>query len=719
MGRLGAFVALVCASGCFHDESLTCGTLECPHGKVCDTTHEMCVGPDQLTACDGSTAGSSCATAAIAGVCVDGVCLPVVCGDGVVEPPEVCDDGNRESGDGCSADCTSTEVCGNGVVDPGEACDDGNLASHDGCDSRCGVETVHWDIVPIAPYAPGVVASAYDQSRHVLVHLGSGLTWEIAPGGWRLVSTTSPMPTTAALAYDSAHARVVLFAASSTTFDQIWSWDGTTWSALPAITAFPNTSGGVLSAAYDADNDRFLVVTGDDKVSKWGASVGFQPAPDFPSVSAGTPATIIYDLARKRFVAVTGPVGLGSVMTTWEFVVGSGAWSSFGSTIPPAGLLVYDGALGQPIWIGGVQFNLDSNTYYSTVLPWNGSAWGAAIATTGSFSPRSEPEGGYDPATRNVILFSGVDDSYLPIEDVWVLDPTNAWTDHSPPHPGQAPFVVDAQHRLVVLPIGGSWIQNGTTWTPLASGPTTGAIATYVPALSATVAYDAFTGTTWRLDDTTWSALSAAPPSQANNVLAIAYDADTARTVLVSDATYELDTAAQTWTNIAPKPTVSAGGGSLAYDETSHALVFLSATGNASQLMAGTWAYALSPGAAYNAFTEYRRAGVLFTTDSSAQPDWERRGGAWKQLETVPLAFAPALGAIVPEYSALDPSNDAVMIAGPLHGGRILLVRTLRSDLPDETCAPGEDADGDGASGCADPDCWLLCTPQCPFGTSC
>jgi len=28
------------------------------------------------------------------------------CGNGVVEPPEQCDDGNNDDGDGCAADCT-------------------------------------------------------------------------------------------------------------------------------------------------------------------------------------------------------------------------------------------------------------------------------------------------------------------------------------------------------------------------------------------------------------------------------------------------------------------------------------------------------------------------------------------------------------------------------------------------------------------------------------
>jgi cysteine-rich repeat protein len=66
-------------------------------------------------------------------------CAVYECGDGHPEPPEVCDDGNTEGGDGCAADCGSDESCGNGVLDveAGEVCDDGNAEGGDGCSSTC------------------------------------------------------------------------------------------------------------------------------------------------------------------------------------------------------------------------------------------------------------------------------------------------------------------------------------------------------------------------------------------------------------------------------------------------------------------------------------------------------------------------------------------------------------------------------------------------------
>ncbi|MBL9018745.1 MAG: DUF4215 domain-containing protein [Myxococcales bacterium] len=68
------------------------------------------------------------------------------CGNGVVDPGEICDDGNTYSGDGCSATCSIDgyaphgPACGDGTIDDGEECDDGNAQSGDGCTSACDYE---------------------------------------------------------------------------------------------------------------------------------------------------------------------------------------------------------------------------------------------------------------------------------------------------------------------------------------------------------------------------------------------------------------------------------------------------------------------------------------------------------------------------------------------------------------------------------------------------
>lgn len=98
-----------------------------------------------------------------------------VCGDRTQQAGEACDDGNTNDGDGCSANCgiegfpappppapsgpsggpsTGTSpVCGNGVVEGAEACDDGNASDADGCTTRCTPTPP--SVSPPEPVAPG------------------------------------------------------------------------------------------------------------------------------------------------------------------------------------------------------------------------------------------------------------------------------------------------------------------------------------------------------------------------------------------------------------------------------------------------------------------------------------------------------------------------------------------------------------------------------------
>ncbi len=68
-------------------------------------------------------------------------CTLASCGDGYLETDiEDCDDGNNRGGDGCAPDCRGeASGCGNGIVDPGEECDDGNAQNSDACLDSCTV----------------------------------------------------------------------------------------------------------------------------------------------------------------------------------------------------------------------------------------------------------------------------------------------------------------------------------------------------------------------------------------------------------------------------------------------------------------------------------------------------------------------------------------------------------------------------------------------------
>jgi cysteine-rich repeat protein len=66
-------------------------------------------------------------------------CEPI-CGDGVVEAGEECDDGVNAGGYGqCGPGCKLGAYCGDGIVQPGEDCDDGNHIDNDACPNSCRV----------------------------------------------------------------------------------------------------------------------------------------------------------------------------------------------------------------------------------------------------------------------------------------------------------------------------------------------------------------------------------------------------------------------------------------------------------------------------------------------------------------------------------------------------------------------------------------------------
>jgi cysteine-rich repeat protein len=137
MGRWLVAVALALV-GCVDPDLVPCGSLDCPAGNVC-VSQDRCATVEEISACTGKAEASDCIVGTTTGVCIGGMCTTSVCGNGLLEGGEVCDDGNRVSGDGCSYDCLSKETCGNGYVDyvKGEMCDDGNGSDGDACENDC------------------------------------------------------------------------------------------------------------------------------------------------------------------------------------------------------------------------------------------------------------------------------------------------------------------------------------------------------------------------------------------------------------------------------------------------------------------------------------------------------------------------------------------------------------------------------------------------------
>lgn len=105
----------------------------------------------------------------------------LLCGNGMLDAGEGCDDGNTQMGDGCSANCQFDAVCGNGKKESGEACDDGNMVSGDGCSATCLLEM------------SSVCSSAIDLQNPMLVTKdGEVTTYDGTTTGSMLVNFSNP-----------------------------------------------------------------------------------------------------------------------------------------------------------------------------------------------------------------------------------------------------------------------------------------------------------------------------------------------------------------------------------------------------------------------------------------------------------------------------------------------------------------------------------------------
>jgi cysteine-rich repeat protein len=147
-------------TGSMNEDDGTTGDADSTTGDA-DSTTDDSTSDDSTTddsTTDDSTGDASTGEASVCGngvvegdeECDDGndvdtdactnACTHAVCGDGIVhEGVEECDDGNDVDTDACTNACTNA-VCGDGIVHEGvEECDDGNDVDDDACSNSCQV----------------------------------------------------------------------------------------------------------------------------------------------------------------------------------------------------------------------------------------------------------------------------------------------------------------------------------------------------------------------------------------------------------------------------------------------------------------------------------------------------------------------------------------------------------------------------------------------------
>jgi fibro-slime domain-containing protein len=140
---------------------LACAVTTAVYGCSANSTNQAGLSDDDGSGNGSSTGGSF----GVGGNGAGGGIVPVdKCGNGMVEPPEQCDDANKVSGDGCTGSvpgglscqlegnaqcmpgqmCTTVSVCGDGFVTALDGCDDANVNDGDGCPANCSAVEPGW-----------------------------------------------------------------------------------------------------------------------------------------------------------------------------------------------------------------------------------------------------------------------------------------------------------------------------------------------------------------------------------------------------------------------------------------------------------------------------------------------------------------------------------------------------------------------------------------------
>lgn len=430
----GALLMVAVLSGCIRDQLVDCGNgIACPAGTACATIAAVvyCVPPADLASCDGQDPFAACTPSdGVPGACYEAspanVCLPSGCGNGLLDPGEICDDRNGVVGDGCSSNCLSNETCGNAIVDPvaGEQCDDGDLIGHDGCTSNCRPETPLWEQPVIGlPDPVFSQALAYDGARRRLVMYGGAFqqgigiqvahdqTWEWDGVAWMKMAT--PLAPSArfghVMAYDPIRRKTVLFGGASSGIaisNETWEWDGSAWSYRPVASAPAPRYGA--AAAYDPERKTVVVFGGStgatdlDDQWEWDGTTWKQIPGPAPSARSGHGMT--YDPVRGVMVVAGGSGTASPSGDTWER--SAGVWSAVAATpdelLQPR--LAFDG-------VGELAFGgRAAGTSLGNTWRWNGQSWTMVLpdAGNGGTPPPREVAGlARDPGSGRVVLVGG------------------------------------------------------------------------------------------------------------------------------------------------------------------------------------------------------------------------------------------------------------------------------------------------------------------------
>ncbi len=507
---------LATAIGCAQVDQQRCGDAVCPVDLACLASESRCVAPVRLTDCLDQADGDSCSyPGVVEGTCQNELCIPAGCGNGVLEEGEVCDDGNRDQGDGCSSECHSSESCGNGVVDAvvGEACDDGNTVDGDGCQANCasptcgdGVVDAQFNELCDCGSDPDELPASCSQSNGSgsdadcrgncrPARCGDGIEDFLKgedcddgnnlPGDGCSGNCRAEVCGNGVLDVEQVGGNIIAVEECDDGMARDFDRCGNECTLLrnhwDPVVAPPQVAGHAM--AYDPYRGRIFIHggtgQGTDSYLRWWAGQTWTRSGTEGALPARSGHRLVFDTASQQLILIGGRLPstdqLQAGVWSWNGLRWKQSISSGPSPLPRAYPgVVYDSARGRVILFGGVD---ESGTTLDDTWAWDGSTW-SELTTAGGPAKRQAPAVSYDPVRDRVYLFGGVDGGTL-LDDTWEWDGSD-WTQvnlpiaaGTAPRPRyQAAMVYDAAAGESLLfggigtqTEGDTWTWNGSTWS--------------------------------------------------------------------------------------------------------------------------------------------------------------------------------------------------------------------------------------------------------------
>ncbi len=548
------------------------------------------------------------------------------------------------------------------------------------------------------------VALAYHAGAGELVLFGGesfevyGDTWRFGAAWRRAETDVAPSPRmNASMVYDSLRGRVVMFGGRThtATLGDTWAFDGATWTQLAPVASPPARYGA--AAAYDSVRDRVVLHGGwpsptsgpaDELWEFDGTTWTLRPQ------AGGTPSLFVGTLLFDPVRAVTLQLGAG--LLGWD----GAAWQSLSTAgLPqplPFGPLVFD-ADAQRVLLVNPQQGTSSNPRSTAIFAWQGGDWTQVAAAT---LPTTHFVHMWWDAARHRV--AGLEPTSIAQWNfrTWVLE-QGAWqvaTTPPPPPRRDTAIVYDTARRRMVVHGGrvnggaefDTWELADRTWWVGAFG-VAGFLSREYHALvfdearAVTVMYGGLdfgqhTLLTWDGSGSWIVPANSGNGPAARRTPAMAYDSLRERVVVFGGETMAGDVAdlwawnGAAWTDITPASGPSARREArLSYDRDRDRLVLFGGS-NAATPLGDTWEHdgtqwsQRSPAAApaprsrhVQAYDQHRRVTVLFGGQGALglRDTWTWDGTVWTEQST---DHAPDVGAGV--AGAYDPDRRELVVFG-------------------------------------------------------